>query len=600
MTASRLFPLFAAFALAASGCLAEGEKGLEEGFEDGKLDSHLRPTNHGDLAFETDAHSVLTDAERYHAWEFELSGDAEITAVTSYSLLGQRKTDTVLYLYRETPTSPTGWGPYIARNDDYDGKVYSRIIKQLGAGRYRALVKGFATTTRGKFKLTVKCNGPGCVPAVASECLFGDTYNDIPGVGALEVSTTNAYTSPAGMTELDRRRVVLAVQQSSHTDVTTAEQAFARVDQSTINVMRLWEPAASRNWVAFEYGAGDNSYGAIFDGRSDRIVASIHDGDLLDCAVVAETCRIGPTYSDIRNGTDYTANSTRLVTTAAQLDGPGEPDQALRAIQEAYDDVTTLAQGFAAIDGGQLNVVEYIHHPTNTDLVVYEYGAGDNSYGAVFYYRSMEMAAAINDGDLYGCTLFAPRGEALEGESCRGTGDCAAALPCRGVFAGAGKCAANVNHSSNGDPCATDAACGTPLMACHGATQEAGYCGPAWMRDTFADAATTPIPDNGTVERRVIARGLASVPTDVIIKLRIVHPRASQLRITLANRSGTELLVHDGTAADDGHDLVIDRPIGVPGDEAVNGDWTLSVQDRAATQTGTIAGWELTLGSRWD
>jgi hypothetical protein len=263
--------------------------------------------------------------------------------------------------------------------------------------------------------------------------------------------------------------------------------------------------------------------------------------------------------------------------------------------------VTTLAQGFAAIDGGELDVVEYVHNPTNTDLVAYEYGAGDNSYGAVFYYRSLEMAAAINDGDLYGCTLFAPRGAALEGESCRGTGDCAAAVPCRGVFAGAGKCAANVNHANNGNECSSDAACGTPLLVCHGLTRDYGLCGPAWMRDTFADAATTPLADNGVTQRRVIARGLATVDMDVILKLRIAHPRASQLRITLANRAGAEVLVHDGTAADDGHDLVIDRPIiGFSGDEAVNGDWTLSVQDRAAGQTGTLAGWELTLGSRWD
>jgi hypothetical protein len=600
MIAPRLFPLFSALALVASGCLAEGEKGLEEAFEDGKLDSHLRPTDHGPIAFDVAAHSVLTDAERYHAWEFELSGDAEITAVTSYSLLGQRKTDTVLYLYRETPTSPTGWGPYIARNDDYDGKVYSRIIKQLGAGKYRALVKGYATTTRGKFKLTVSCDGPGCVPAIASDCLFGDTYNDIPGVGALVVSTTDVHTSPAGMTELDRRRVVLAVQQSSHTDVTTAEEAFGRVDQSTINIMRLWEPAAARTWVAFEYGAGDNSYGAIFDGRSDRIVAKIHDGDLLECAAVAETCRLGSTYRDIRDSADFTVNSTRVVTEASQLE-PIEQKQALRALQEAYDDITTLAQGLALADDDRINVVEYVHNPTNTDLVAYEFGAGDNSYGAVMYYRSLEFAAAINDGDLYGCSLFAPRGQAALGESCRGTGDCTAGLPCRGVFAGAGKCAANVSHTNNGNECTSDAACGTPLLVCHGLTRDFGLCGPAWMRDTFADPASTPIPDNGVVERRVIARGLASVDMDVTLKLRIAHPRASQLRITLANRAGAEVLVHAGTAADDGHDLVIERPIlGFSGDEAVNGDWTLAVQDRAGGQVGTIQGWELTLGSRWD
>ena len=45
----------------------------------------------------------------------------------------------------------------------------------------------------------------------------------------------------AGLSDLERQQVVLAVQASSHTDVTTAEEALARVDQNEINQVEVWD-----------------------------------------------------------------------------------------------------------------------------------------------------------------------------------------------------------------------------------------------------------------------------------------------------------------------------------------------------------------------
>lgn len=47
--------------------------------------------------------------------------------------------------------------------------------------------------------------------------------------------------------------------------------------------MDFYELASERWFVVYEYGAGDNSYGAFFEQQGTTVLASIHDGDLLIC-----------------------------------------------------------------------------------------------------------------------------------------------------------------------------------------------------------------------------------------------------------------------------------------------------------------------------
>jgi hypothetical protein len=82
---------------------------------------------------------------------------------------------------------------------------------------------------------------------------------------------------------LEAQQLVIAVQQSSHTDVTTAREALAAVDQNEVRRMRLRHTPTGREYDVFEYGAGDNSYGAIFRADTTFKASSIHDGDLLEC-----------------------------------------------------------------------------------------------------------------------------------------------------------------------------------------------------------------------------------------------------------------------------------------------------------------------------
>src|SRR6476646_7491981 len=85
------------------------------------------------------------------------------------------------------------------------------------------------------------------------------------GIGG-DVMATETLTTAAipNLSALERAQIVAAVQESAHTDVTTVEEAFDRVDQHEINRIVLWYANANQFYTEIEFGAGDNSYGAIF------------------------------------------------------------------------------------------------------------------------------------------------------------------------------------------------------------------------------------------------------------------------------------------------------------------------------------------------
>jgi len=387
-----------------AGCGDAGPKGAEEdplgeSELDDKADSLRSPTNHGEIPFGAEQSASISGSKGFHAWTFTLHGDADVQLFTSSA--GSGNVDTVLYLYKKK--SATSWGSYIARNDDDGTSVFSMLDQHLTAGEYRAVVKGHASTTRGKFGLEVECAGAGCMAAPPT-CLFGEQFNQINTIPAFRVSTSGVVRVPSDLSPLDQQRAILAVQQSAHTDVTTIEQAFAAVDQGEINVLRLYEPAAARTYTAFEYGAGDNSYGAIFYWNTTQMVTAIHDGDYYSCTVHAQTCLLGSNYFDFRNNPAFTKSNARVVTSASQLTGTAA-QQALAAIQVAYTAATSFANGLTMIDSRRLNVATYTHQ-NGTVVTAYEYGAGDNSYGALFVGNTLTKAAEINDLDFYGCSLL--------------------------------------------------------------------------------------------------------------------------------------------------------------------------------------------------
>lgn len=392
--------------LAAGGCappMAE-DKGLEEDVPlDGKLDSFRSPTDHGSIGFDAPVTAELTTDAGFHAWTFDLTAPASLTLRTGPETVDGRTVDTVMYLYRE---GERGFGRALTSNDDAGGTLFSAISRQLEAGHYRVLVKGYSQLTRGHFSLTASCEGEGCAPPYVSACLFGDTFYELR-MAERPASTFERQLDASAIPELSalqRAQIVLAVQQSAHRDVMTVEEAFDRVDQGQVRQLELFDAPGARSFTAFEYGAGDNSYGAIFAARSETIVASIHDGDLYDCSVGREVCLLGTTYREFRDAPTFTTANMSVLRDASTL-SPVRTAQLLRAVQEAYADAADVGAAFESVDGGEVN--ELIRRDASGRVyIAYEYGAGDNSYGAIFEEDSITPIARINDSDLYGCALL--------------------------------------------------------------------------------------------------------------------------------------------------------------------------------------------------
>ena len=117
-------------------------------------------------------------------------------------------------------------------------------------------------------------------------CVFGSVYRDLRRDSGVHIVAQRVIDSVNGLGALERDQIVLAVQASSHTDVTTAEEALERVDQNQINQVEVWDDTGRRSFTAYEYGAGDNSYGRIFAHGTSETAAKIGDGEIRECTAM--------------------------------------------------------------------------------------------------------------------------------------------------------------------------------------------------------------------------------------------------------------------------------------------------------------------------
>jgi hypothetical protein len=126
---------------------------------------------------------------------------------------------------------------------------------------------------------------PGPPPAEA--CLFGDTFRTLRDSAAFALVLREVIdaNSASALPEEQAAQLLSAVR-VAYEDAADLPAALASVDQGEVNRLVLAELAGPRSFVVYEYGAGDNSYGAVFEGDSAVRAAEIHDGDLLACTVV--------------------------------------------------------------------------------------------------------------------------------------------------------------------------------------------------------------------------------------------------------------------------------------------------------------------------
>ena len=96
-----------------------------------------------------------------------------------------------------------------------------------------------------------------------------------------QVTTTNRsdVTSASQVDDLLKKQLIAACHQSSYSDVRTLADAFDAVDQGEFVVRQVKDKKTGETYTAIDYGAGDNTYGAIFKTGSAKPVIGIHDGD---------------------------------------------------------------------------------------------------------------------------------------------------------------------------------------------------------------------------------------------------------------------------------------------------------------------------------
>jgi hypothetical protein len=116
--------------------------------------------------------------------------------------------------------------------------------------------------------------------------------------------------SISGLTEVQRAQIVAAVQESAHTDVTTADEAIGRVDDDEIQVSILRDSGTNQFYAQLNYHVGDNPYGAIFYWDTAVKGGAIHDGFPEECGPLTYNYDEGDTAPECAGFLTYVNTAT--------------------------------------------------------------------------------------------------------------------------------------------------------------------------------------------------------------------------------------------------------------------------------------------------
>lgn len=227
--------------------------------------------------------------------------------------------------------------------------------------------------------------------------------------------------------------------------------------------------------------------------------------------------------------------------------------------------------------------------------------------------------------DERGCTKFyCPKPGAAEGEMCGGFAgiSCQDGLTCHITESfpdAAGVCR---DYSVNqGGECATDADCeegllcsnfgiGDPVVGTNSAPL--ALCEPDWMLGEFSSSEVLTIDAGASAETSVNVQGLASVAMGafVTIEVDMGYNGASEDDLTFEIIPGetgydtnfrTSLVDPSKIERQDSVLTITDLPVNYPGDDAVNGTWTLRITNANVDgNSARLRAFGLKVSSRWD
>ena len=273
-----------------------------------KEDSFFNPTQHGTLVFGLPTSAEIDDDHLFHAWDFTLVALAQVDLQV---ILVTPNLDTVMYLYRKDPESGN-WGRYIARNDDAEGTVASRLTETLEAGDYRVLVKGFKRTLRGRFQLQAECSGAGCE---RGECDVED-YASLPdpvadSCGDMLTSAYNGTVSGQASTYVtlaercslpETARIGVELYYSYWDDIVGWEDAFGGYDDEPVHLDVSWTDLSNGSSHVSVDAGGDEAAMDFLINSDGYLVAFYQHNQSPDFGLF---CENGEHYADEECGFLY-------------------------------------------------------------------------------------------------------------------------------------------------------------------------------------------------------------------------------------------------------------------------------------------------------
>ncbi len=390
------------FSFTLIGCSGGSDDDMPDTIVDGKQDSWGSPTSFGTLFQGIWQYGEIDpDARMKHAaYTFTLDGNAAVTLTTHRPPFEEHSIDlgaTMIYLYKQREA---GTFRRIAASEAIED--YGTLTKQLGAGTYRVIIKAEDARQGGEFMVKLGCDGAGC--ADGPQCLIPADYFTMHETkrGALSFRSRDVLRPGANIGSSAEAQLIAAAQESAH-EVSTVAEAFEAADGNEINRDWYVDQLAGRMVWAFEYGAGDNSYGAIFVGGDPMPVATIGDGDIGHCTIFAQTCVFGRLSGEAQYMPDMTMIGDEEYTKPSEV--PAAFAGQIRAAATNGGALPTLAQAFEHADESTFSVRTY-RHADGRELVGVEFSAGDTSVGAFFPKGSTTKVARVSDQDIVDCTAF--------------------------------------------------------------------------------------------------------------------------------------------------------------------------------------------------
>ena len=558
-------------------CAAESKApALTPAFGDGKVDVGDRVVAMGSLGLGDAAAVRATFAEDllFHGYVLQV-GDGAIVDLEITHQGSSMGLDTTLYVYGPRAEGG-GYGVDQVAFDDDAG--YGRLSRLPGlalpAGAWLVVVGTHDGQGRGDYRLQASCASASCAAPV----------------------------TPAG--QACHARLAEAIR--ACTADRLADPDFDPYAQSELDViLQCTDPeivAPAWDTLCAERDAPADLCAYTMEGLTTHYLpgcATALVNEALD-----RSCVFGSTWREIFYRPAALVIVAERTLTAASPLTELERAQIVKAVTAtAYDDATTPEAAFAAVDDQRINQVELWDASNRVAVTGYEMGAGDNSFGMLFRAGTTDVVAHNNDGDLSACTLtWGP-----ERRRCAADADCAAGLHCTGKaeVSGKGRCidTAAAEDSALDHECEAATGCPAGLVCAGAATWGTGICRPAWMQGRFVSEPALAIPDHDPAgaEAWLLVEGLATVDVDVLLDLVVSHPRPADLKVSLLNPAGTEVVIFDGATPANG-ELTLKNFVvkGFPGDEYLNGAWRLRAVDGKAGETGGIGLFGLTLTSRWD